>query len=61
MVADARKRGMRRFDGKSVVVTGATGGIGSVVARRFADEGARVVGIDLQPPPEAVGFPFVAA
>jgi 3-oxoacyl-[acyl-carrier protein] reductase len=29
--------------GKVVVVTGASGGIGSAIARRFADEGARLV------------------
>ena len=52
---------MRRFDGKSVVVTGAAGGIGSVVARRFAEEGARVVGIDLDAATDAPEFPLVAA
>lgn len=33
---------MKRFEGKGVVVTGAGGGIGSAIARRFAEEGARV-------------------
>jgi NAD(P)-dependent dehydrogenase (short-subunit alcohol dehydrogenase family) len=32
-----------RFAGKAVVVTGATGGIGSVLAARLANEGARLV------------------
>lgn len=32
---------------KSVVVTGACGGIGRVIARAFADEGARVLATDL--------------
>jgi short-subunit dehydrogenase len=32
----------RRFDGKSVVVTGASSGIGRAVARAFGKEGARV-------------------
>lgn len=35
-----------RFAGKGVLVTGAGGGIGSVTARRFAMEGARVVLFD---------------
>ncbi len=33
---------MKRFDGKSVVITGASGDIGRVVARAFAAEGARL-------------------
>ncbi|MEU6178616.1 SDR family oxidoreductase [Streptomyces coeruleorubidus] len=35
------------FQGAGVVVTGAGGGIGAALARRFADEGARVVVNDL--------------
>ena len=34
-----------RFDGKRVVVTGGTSGIGEATCRRFRDEGARVVSI----------------
>ncbi|HJL18926.1 MAG TPA: SDR family oxidoreductase [Sandaracinaceae bacterium LLY-WYZ-13_1] len=33
----------RRFDSKVVLITGASAGIGAAAARRFADEGARVV------------------
>jgi meso-butanediol dehydrogenase / (S,S)-butanediol dehydrogenase / diacetyl reductase len=36
-----------RFDGKVVLITGAASGIGAATARRFADEGARVVIADL--------------
>jgi meso-butanediol dehydrogenase/(S,S)-butanediol dehydrogenase/diacetyl reductase len=34
---------MARFEGKTVVVTGAGSGIGAATARRFAEEGANVV------------------
>ncbi|MDM0018766.1 SDR family oxidoreductase [Variovorax saccharolyticus] len=36
------------FQDKTVVITGAAGNLGRVVARRFADEGAQLVLIDLQ-------------
>ncbi|RDD70226.1 SDR family NAD(P)-dependent oxidoreductase [Paracoccus versutus] len=36
-----------RFNDKTVIVTGAAGGIGSAIARRFAAEGARVVITDV--------------
>ena len=38
---------MVRLEGKIALITGATGGIGQAAARLFADEGARVVLIDL--------------
>ncbi|MEO8541591.1 MAG: glucose 1-dehydrogenase [bacterium] len=37
----------RRFEGKVMVITGAAGGIGRATAERFAQEGARVVAVDL--------------
>ncbi len=37
---------MNRFDGKTVVVTGAGGGIGSAMAARFAHEGAHAIVCD---------------
>ena len=41
-----------RLEGKVCVITGAASGIGAVAARRFAAEGARVVGVDLSPDSE---------
>lgn len=38
---------MRRFEGKTVVVTGGGGGIGSATCIRFAQEGAQVAVLDL--------------
>jgi len=39
---------MNRFKDKTVLVTGAASGIGLAVARRFLDEGARVVMLDIE-------------
>ncbi len=44
---------MRRFEGKTIVVTGGGGGIGGAACRRFAAEGAKVAVFDLNP--EAAG------
>lgn len=38
---------MQRYEGRRVLVTGATGGIGRVVCHRLADEGATVVVTDV--------------
>lgn len=35
-----------RFDGKTIVVTGASSGIGAATAALLAERGARVVGLD---------------
>jgi NAD(P)-dependent dehydrogenase (short-subunit alcohol dehydrogenase family) len=42
----------RRLQGKIAVVTGAASGIGLACARRFAEEGATVVGSDLREAPQ---------
>ncbi len=39
---------MTRFEGKTVIVTGAASGIGAAIAERFASEGASVVIADLK-------------
>src|SRR4051794_41944472 len=47
--------GQGRLAGQVALVTGAASGIGAAVARRFADEGATVVGADLADVPAASG------
>jgi NAD(P)-dependent dehydrogenase (short-subunit alcohol dehydrogenase family) len=39
---------MKRFEGKAVIVTGATGGIGLAICKRLAQEGAKVVAAALR-------------
>ncbi|TGS49538.1 oxidoreductase, partial [bacterium M00.F.Ca.ET.179.01.1.1] len=41
---------MGRFESATVLITGATGGLGSGAARAFAAEGARLVLSDLDEP-----------
>jgi NAD(P)-dependent dehydrogenase (short-subunit alcohol dehydrogenase family) len=43
---------MARLAGKATLVTGAASGIGAACARRFAEEGAAVAGLDLREPGE---------
>jgi NAD(P)-dependent dehydrogenase (short-subunit alcohol dehydrogenase family) len=46
---------MRGLDGRTYIVTGAASGIGQATAARLLQEGARVVGADLTPMPDAPG------
>jgi meso-butanediol dehydrogenase / (S,S)-butanediol dehydrogenase / diacetyl reductase len=39
---------MKRFEGKTAIVTGATGGIGLAICKRLAEEGAKVVAAALR-------------
>ncbi len=48
-------------DQSAVLVTGAAGFIGRVVARRLAARGRGVIGTDLAPPPPGVAFAYVQA
>jgi len=39
---------MNRLEGKVAVITGAAGGMGRVACRRFVEEGASVIGVDVE-------------
>jgi len=45
---------MSRLAGRVALITGVSSGIGAACAERFAREGARIAGIDVQKPPDAV-------
>jgi len=50
---------MGRLDRKVALITGAASGIGAHCALRFAQEGARVAGLDLQKPVDAAAWAAV--
>jgi D-sorbitol dehydrogenase (acceptor) len=44
-----------KLEGKVAIVTGAAAGIGEAVVRRYLDEGAKVVAVDLKTPADTAG------
>ncbi|RVB21066.1 SDR family NAD(P)-dependent oxidoreductase, partial [Mesorhizobium sp. M7A.F.Ca.CA.002.10.1.1] len=59
MVSQTELEGRAEFEGKTVVVTGAGGGLGTAIVALMAQRGARVVGCDQSS--EALKSPFFAA
>jgi 3-oxoacyl-[acyl-carrier protein] reductase len=57
VVEDVRRTNMRRFEGKSVIVTGGARGIGEATSARFLGEGARVLVADVNPEHIAAALP----
>ena len=55
----ARRARPARLEGRTCVIAGAGGAIGTAVAARFEGEGAQVIGIDRQPVDAA--FPVFTA
>ena len=51
---------MQRLENRIALITGAASGIGYACARRFADEGAVIIGTDIQRP-QADAWPVVTA
>ena len=51
---------MSRFEGKTVVITGGSRGIGAAIARRFANEGAAVLIAANEPAAEEIAADIVA-
>jgi 3-hydroxybutyrate dehydrogenase len=47
-------------DERSVIVTGAAGGIGRAIAQRLTGDGWGVLAVDLEPDPEGPGEPYAA-
>jgi glucose 1-dehydrogenase len=55
VLSDKRTRGLRGLEGKNVLVTGGSSGIGQAIAVRFAEYGANVAINYLRRPEEAAG------